>query len=78
MTLADETRKRIVGFRNGLTRIQLHFSGVLLTQPSCAGFIHRLASFMVPKVVVAIPGLMSPPRKIDPWYLADTLAVRFL
>ena len=68
MTLADKTEKRIVGFTNGLIRIQCHFSGVLLTPSSCASFIHRLASFMVPKVVVAIPGLMSPTRKIDPWY----------
>lgn len=61
ITLADKTEQRIVGFRNGLIRTQFHFSGVLLTLPSCVGFIHRLASFMVPKVVIAIPGFMSPP-----------------
>lgn len=66
--MTDKTGKRIIGFRNGLIRTQLHFSGVLLTLPSCVGFIPRLASFMVPKAVVAIPGLVSPPRKRAPWY----------
>ena len=71
VTLAHKTEKRIIGFRNGLIRTELYFSGILLALPSYIGFIHRLASFMmimVPKVVVTIPGLTSPPGKTAQWY----------
>ena len=69
--MADKTGKRIIGFRNGLIRTQLHFSGVLLTLPSCVGFIPRW--FLPKETKMALtawpaPALrnLSPKRMLSP------------